>query len=93
MQKNKQAKGYYEQFGFIPLPDNPLEYLVYFTGEGACLAAGNAVAADCKTPEQRAAAKEDGGQKESDRQQHRFCTAQSGGGRIGGDKGNGHHEG
>ena len=23
--KNKRAKAYYEQFGFIPLPDNPLE--------------------------------------------------------------------
>ena len=23
--KNAKAKGYYEQFGFIPLPDNPLE--------------------------------------------------------------------
>jgi ribosomal protein S18 acetylase RimI-like enzyme len=23
--KNKQAGAYYEQFGFIPLPDNPLE--------------------------------------------------------------------
>ena len=23
--KNKEAKSYYEQFGFIPIPDNPLE--------------------------------------------------------------------
>ncbi len=23
--KNESAKQYYEQFGFIPLPDNPLE--------------------------------------------------------------------
>ena len=23
--KNKEAKGYYERFGLIPLPDNPLE--------------------------------------------------------------------
>ena len=23
--KNEETKGYYEQFGFIPLPDNPLE--------------------------------------------------------------------
>ena len=23
--KNKEAQGYYEQFGFIPFPDNPLE--------------------------------------------------------------------
>jgi len=23
--KNEEAKGYYEQFGFIPLPENPLE--------------------------------------------------------------------